>query len=164
MSGWGSRRPEVITFKLLVVGDLGVGKSSLLLRYAVRSLIAHCGAPRAHHCKMARRKISTTRPPSALSGWTWCACRLPMRPSVSMIDRLTRVLIWTENQGHRTGRPPAQARDCASALFSPRASDESFADLRDGCALCLVGFHRPGTFPQTDAELYARRARHPPCV
>lgn len=37
-------------FKLLLIGDSGVGKSCLLLRFAVSPFVSICGSHRNHRC------------------------------------------------------------------------------------------------------------------
>jgi putative ribosome biogenesis GTPase RsgA len=65
-----AKRDYDYLFKLVLIGDSGVGKSCLLLRFAVRSLTGQCGAVRERRAPraIAAHTRSATRPHRCAAG------------------------------------------------------------------------------------------------
>ena len=127
----GSGARSDFLFKMLLIGDSGVGKSCLLLRFAVRCLPPPCApgalpavaaAPTPPACD--RRMPSTRRTSSRPSAWTLCAAPRPSPRCGARSERgvLARAPSEKSHRGDRreAGQVPAGAR-ARHAPAPPRA-------------------------------------------
>ena len=125
-------------FKMLLIGDSGVGKSCLLLRFAVRCLPPPCApgalpaaaaAPTPPACD--RRMPSTRRTSSRPSAWTLCAAPRPSPRCGARSERgvLARAPSEKSHRGDRreAGQVPAGARARHAPLPRPRRAPTATA-------------------------------------